>query len=113
MTKAKKIIFIIVLLLLLLPVLVFNGWCGWQIHLLSLQRAQMRTDYSEVNNIKYGLLSVEVWKNQLQYIISEQIETFDLSKDQEKALRDEITDVLNALITQADSMLQSDHKTIT
>jgi uncharacterized membrane protein/RecA/RadA recombinase len=99
--KILRIIFII----LLLPLLVFAGWCGYSIYRISGERAELKSDYSEVNNIQYGLLSVDRWRDNITEIVNTQIEGFKLSSRQEKDLKQEINGTLNDLITQADRMI--------
>jgi hypothetical protein len=95
----------ILLVLLFIPVLAFAGWCGYNIRQLSEQRADIKRDYSELNNITYGLLSVDAWRDHITEIVVEKIQNFNFSPDQEAALRTEISAVLNALVTQADVMI--------
>src|SRR5437870_3212 len=110
--KQKYRLSLFILLIALIPLLALEVSCGWQVYHLSQQRAKIKNDYSEVNNIKYGLLSVEAWRDHIEKIVSNQIEGFNLTAEQEKYLRAEISRVLNNLITQADSMLQQDNKTL-
>ena len=83
-----------------------NVICGLDIARLSSRREKIKLDYSEVNSIRYGLLSVDSWKERMQAILTDKIGDFKLSKASEAVLRGEISQALNALITQADLMLQ-------
>src|SRR5437764_1354082 len=100
------------LIMLLVPLLAVNIFCGLRIHQLALERARIKKDYGEINNIRYGLLSVDAWKGNIEDIISDQIENFNLSENQEAALKQEISKVLNSLITEVDSILQRDQGTV-
>jgi Paraquat-inducible protein A len=95
----------ILLVLLFIPIIGFAGWCGLNIYKLSEQRAEIKHDFSELNNITYGLLSVDAWRDHITEIVIEKIQTFNFSPDQEAALKTEIDAVLNAMITQADVMI--------
>jgi len=95
----------IALVIILTPLLLFAVWCGNSIRVLSKERAEIKNDYSELNNIQYGLLSVDAWRDQITNIVSEQIQNFTFSKDQEAALRVEISNILNAMVTQAQVMI--------
>ena len=99
------------MLLVLIPMLAANVLCGLDIYRLSSRRERIKEDYSEVNSIRYGLLSVDSWKDRVQSILGDRIGDFKLSKENEAVLRDEISQALNALITQADEMLQRRQKT--
>lgn len=98
------------LLIFLVPVLAINIFCAFRVHHLSDQRATLKNDYSYVNDIRYGLLSVNAWRTHLQFIVNDKIQDFSVTPEQEAVLREQISNVLNELITKADSMIQhSDH----
>lgn len=99
------------LALVLIPVLGGIIWCGYQVKQLSAQRAAIRKDYSELNNIQYGLLSVDAWRDNITGIVNEQIDAFDFSDMQEDTLRAGLNKVLNALVTRADHMVNQKQKT--
>jgi len=100
----KEKIYRVLLVLFFVPVLVFAGYCALNIHRLSTEREELKKDYSTVNNIEYGLLSVVAWRDYISEIVSTQIHTFQLTRPEEDSLKHEINNVLNALIDQADSM---------
>jgi hypothetical protein len=106
----KKILFRILFITALLPALVFAGWWGYGIYDFSQKRAELKSDYSEVNDIYNGLLSVDIWRDHITEIVSLQIEDFELSGMQQDTLRKEINKILNALITQADQMINEKQK---
>ena len=95
-----------VIVLLLLPVLALNIWFGISIHHLSDTRASLKKNYSEVNDILYGLLSVTVWRDNLQKIANDRISDFTFNEEQEKIIEEQLSKVLNTLITQVDSMIE-------
>ncbi len=43
--------------------IVAAGWCGWHAWKRSQERAEIKADYSTLNNITYGLLSVNAWRD--------------------------------------------------
>lgn len=104
-TSRKTFLSQVLLILFMLPVLGYTAWCSYVIYNLSAERTELKSDYSEVNNIQYGLLSVNRWRDNITEIVSTQIEGFSLSNEQEKELKIEINQTLNALITQADAMI--------
>ena len=57
------------LLLILVPLLGLDALCGLDILRLSGRREKIKEDYSQVNSIRYGLLSVDSWKARLQSIV--------------------------------------------
>lgn len=93
------------LIAFLTPVLGFAVWCGCNIRNFSHERSVMRKDYSELNNIKYGLLSVDSWKTHIFEIVDMQIEQFEFSEQQEDTLKKELNKVLGALVDKAERMV--------
>ena len=89
----------------LIPVLLYAIWCGINIRKLSHERAVVRKDYSEINNIQYGLLSVDAWKDNIFEIVDIQIQQFEFSNQQEDTLKKELSKILGALVTKAESMV--------
>ncbi len=99
------------LVLFLMPVLAYAVWCGCNIQTLSKERAVMKKDYSELNNIQHGLLSVDAWKDNLLDIINTQISQFDFTEKQEDTLRVELNKILNSLVTKAVTMVNKKQTT--
>lgn len=92
--------------------LVMAGRSGYQVYHLSIQRAAIKKDYSILNNITYGLLSVNAWRDHLVKVVTNRIDDFEFSPDQEAAVKIEISNVLHAIINKADSMLQMKQKSL-
>jgi hypothetical protein len=57
------------------------------------KRKEYKTDYAFVNNVSFGLLSVDRWRDQVVASASDKIEDFRLSPEQEAGLtqRDQAT----------------------
>jgi hypothetical protein len=88
------------------------GWSGYSVYYLSAKRAEIKKDYSVLNNITFGLLSVNAWRDHLIKIANNRIDDFEFTSQQEKILKREISKVLHAVIDKADSMVQTKQKTI-
>ncbi len=99
------------MLLILTPVLAANVLFAAGIYDLSAKREAVKLDYGEINSIRYGLLSVDSWKENIQGILASQIGAFKLSKRQELVLSEQISKALNTLITEADKMIRSRQST--
>lgn len=65
-----------------------------------------------LNNITYGLLSVNAWRDHMVRAVTNRIDDFEFTPDQETALKLEISSVLHAVINKADSMVSLKQKTI-
>ncbi len=100
------------LLLFTIPLLLIAGFFSFQIQQLSNQRAYIKTDYSVVNNITRGLLSVNAWKDHIVMIVTHQINNFEFTPKQENALKTQLDHVLHAMINKADTLIHKKQKTL-
>ncbi|MBT1709191.1 paraquat-inducible protein A [Fulvivirgaceae bacterium PWU5] len=92
--------------------LVVAGWCGLQVYQLSNTRAAIKKDYSVLNNITYGLLSVNAWRDHMVRVVTHRIDDFEFTPEQEAALKHEVSQVLHAVINKADSMIDRKQRTV-
>lgn len=99
------------LILLTTALLVVAGFSAYQVYDLSRQRAGIKRDYSLLNNITYGLLSVNAWRDHMVRVVTHRIDDFEFTPEQEVALKAEISEVLHAVINKADSMINAKQKT--
>jgi hypothetical protein len=88
------------------------SWCGWQSYRLSQYRAEVKADYSTLNNITYGLLSVNAWRDHVTTIVTNRIETFAFSPAERDTLKVEVEGMLHALVDKAGDMLDEKPKTL-
>ena len=100
------------LLLFTGTLLLFAGWCSFQIYTLSSERAEIKQDYSEVNSITYNLLSVNVWRDHITNIVINRINDFEFTQAQEDTLTYEVSQLLNAAVNKAESLLDQKQTTI-
>jgi Paraquat-inducible protein A len=100
--------FIIALTALLLVIAAFSAY---NVYSLSGRRAEIKRDYSLLNNISYGLLSVNAWRDHMVRVVTHRIDDFEFTPEQEVALKAEISEVLHAVINKADSMINAKQKT--
>ena len=68
-----------------------------------------KTDYAELSHIRYGLLNIEVWKEQITPILAEEIDRLYLSRTNEQLLRQHIEVLLNRLIDQIDRKIKEEN----
>jgi hypothetical protein len=106
-TLLRSLLVLLTGLLLILAI-----YSGYQVYSLSRERAEIKRDYSLVNNITYGLLSVNAWRDHMVRIVTHRIDEFEFTPEQEKALKLEVSEVLHAVINKADSMLSLKQKTL-
>lgn len=67
---------------------------------------QNKNDYAELNHVKYGLFSIDEWKEQVTVILAEEINKLYLSRANERVLRKHIEVLLNTLIDKVDKQIR-------
>jgi len=93
-------------------VLFIEAWCGYQVHGLTEKRKEYKMDEAFVNNVSFGLLSVDVWRDQVLAAASSQIGEFRLSPEQEANLRKQIDQQLHTLVDQAFQSINKPQKSL-
>src|SRR5688500_45306 len=88
------------------------AWSGFHVYQVSGERAEIKRDYSLLNNITYGLLSVNAWRDHIVKVVTHRIDDFEFTPEQDKALKYEVSQVLHAVINKADSMVDRKQKTL-
>lgn len=97
----------IVLLLVTIPLLAVAVFFAYSVYQDSIKRSHVKDDYGDLNSINYGILSVNVWKDAVTNIVKNQIEEFDLTEDQDSLLQVQLTDIIQNLVTKADSAIKA------
>ncbi|HEY4150608.1 MAG TPA: paraquat-inducible protein A [Chitinophagaceae bacterium] len=103
-----KLFLIIGLALLLVGESIF----AWRLHILSAEQEQIKTDYTDVNNITLGLLSVDNWKDQVAGIVNHQVKHFKLTPKEKHELQVEVEQVIYALIDKAEAMVNKPQRSL-
>jgi hypothetical protein len=102
----------VILVALMAAVVAVNALCGIRMRRLSLQRMEIKEDYSQANSLQYGILSADLWKDVIQKIVTDRITDFQFTREQESALKQQISNVLEALIAGADKITQRPQTTL-
>ncbi|MBB5634317.1 hypothetical protein HDE68_000202 [Pedobacter cryoconitis] len=92
--------------------LVGEGYFGYRLHTLSNQQEEIKEDYSNINNITFGLFSVDQWHDKVAGIINHQVRHFTMTPKQKKQLRIEVEQIILALINKAEGLLNKPQKSI-
>ncbi len=95
-----------ILIIILSGIFIIDVADGIAMDHLAARRAALKRDYSAVNDIRFGLLSVNTWRDNMTRIASNRIADFSLTASQKADLQVELSRLLNSLITSADSMVQ-------
>ncbi|MBY0452689.1 MAG: paraquat-inducible protein A, partial [Bdellovibrionaceae bacterium] len=83
--------------------------CG-QIISTSIDNQQTKLDYVEINHIKYGLFSINKWKEKLTKIVFDEIDNFDLDRQDQKILKKQVAAQLNGLIDKVVNKIKEKNK---
>ncbi len=89
-----------------------EGFFAWRLHTLSAQQEQIKSDYSDANNITLGLFSVDQWKDKVAGIVNHQVRHFKLSPKEKQELQVEVEQVIYALINKAEAMVNKPQKSL-
>lgn len=92
--------------------LIISIWSGIRVHELSDKRAVIKNDYAVLNNITNGLLSVNAWRDHIVTVVTNRIDDFEFTPEQDKALKYEVSQILHAVINKADSLVDQKQKTL-
>jgi hypothetical protein len=93
-------------------ILIIEGLCGLKVHSLSVQQKEYKLDYAFVNNVQYGLLSVDIWRDQVIAAASLEIGQYRLSPEQQAELRKEIDQLLRTLVAHAFEIINKPQKSL-
>jgi Paraquat-inducible protein A len=100
------------LILAMTVLLAILAFCGYKVHSLSNQAEAIRRDYSATNNISFGILSVNKWRDLVIASVSREIQDFTLTQAEKDSLEKEVTQLLNGLVDKGDSAMNAPKKTI-
>jgi hypothetical protein len=82
-----------------------QGYFGYRLHTLSNQQEIIKADYSNINNITFGLFSVDQWRDKVEGIVNHQVRHFTLNPKQKKELQVEVQQIILALVNKAEALL--------
>src|SRR5450432_2662718 len=86
------------LIAMVFVVLLVESFCGFELHRISGKQQQYKQDYSIVNSVSFGLLSVDLWRDQIITAASAEIKQYRLTPSQQADLQKEIENILHALV---------------
>lgn len=89
-----------------------EAYFGFRLHELSDQQERIKEDYADINNITYGLFSVQQWKDNVSRIVHHQVRNLKMTRKQKKILQTEVEQVLLALINKAEALVNKPKKTL-
>lgn len=102
----------LLLILGLSILLVGEAYFGYRLQTLSNQQEEIKKDYSDINNITFGLFSVDQWHDKVAGIINHQVRHFTMTRKQKKELRVEVEQIILALINKAEALVNKPQKSV-
>lgn len=91
-------IYNIVLLVGLITLLCGEAFTGFHVYNYSMQRKQLKEDYSLSNNVTFGLFSVDQWRDRISEVIDNQVDEYHITAKQKKAMQMAIEKQLHTLV---------------
>jgi hypothetical protein len=88
------------------------SWSSYQVFNYATQTAKIKSDYSEVNSITYGILSVNNWRDHLTSMVLNRIDDFEFTETQEDTLVIQVSRILNSAVNKADRLMDKKQKGI-
>jgi hypothetical protein len=99
------------LLFLMMPVLAADVWCGIHLYGIVQQKSVVKEDYAQVNSIRNGLLSVNVWKSHLGNIATERLAHLKFDQEKEQAVKRAVEKAVDVMIAEMGRLIQRPQKT--
>lgn len=101
-SPAKKFGLSNIILILTLGILLSaEAYFGYHLHLLSSRQEQIKQDYSTLNNITFGLFSVDQWRDKLATVVNHQVADYSMTRQQQQQLQARVEKQLHSLISKA------------
>ncbi|MCM4161815.1 paraquat-inducible protein A [Antarcticibacterium flavum] len=101
-----------VLILLAGALLLLAGWSSYSVYKYSSEVADIKRDYSELNSITHGIMSVNIWRDHLTTMVLNRIDEFEFTEAQEDTLVHQVENILTAGIDKGADILDQKQKGI-
>ncbi|WP_367865979.1 paraquat-inducible protein A [Pedobacter sp. WC2423] len=102
----------IILILGLSILLCGEAYFGYHLHTDSMEQEQIKEDYSMLNNITFGLFSVDQWRDRMTEVVNHQVHDFTMTRAQKKDLQEQVEEQLHGLITKAVAEINKPQKSL-
>lgn len=102
----------ILLVLVAGALLIAAAWSSYNIYKYSTEVAGIKKDYSEINSITHGILSVNIWRDHLTNMVLNRIDDFEFTEAQEDTLVMQVENILTAGIDKGASLIDQKQKGI-
>lgn len=92
--------------------LAIAAWSSYMVFTTSSEAAEIKKDYSEINSITNGILSVNIWRDHLTSMVLNRIDDFEFTPEQEDTLVLQVENILTAGINKGDSLMNLKQKSL-
>ena len=92
--------------------LLLAGWSSYSVYRYSSEAAGIKRDYSKLNSITYGIMSVNIWRDHLTTMVLNRIDEFEFTEEQEDTLVLQVENILTAGIDKGVDILDQKQKGI-
>jgi hypothetical protein len=110
--QSRSILSRLFLVIGVICILIAIGYCGFNVHELSNRQERIKKDYMVINNVSFGLLSVDQWRDNIVSAVDSQIQKFQFTPAQRQDLKKEIEQVLHGLVDTAVASIEKPQKSI-
>jgi hypothetical protein len=102
----------LLLIFIVAAILIWIGYCGFQVHFLSQRQEGIKKDYMTINSVSFGLLSVDEWRDNIVAAARTQIQNFKLTPQQNQDLKKEIEAIMHGLLNKAIDSIENPGKNV-
>lgn len=102
----------VLLLLFTAGLLAVAIWSSFNIYKDSALQGEIKHDYSTINSITYGILSVNTWKDHLTNMVMNRVDEFEFTEAQEDTLVKQVAGILDAGLDKGEALIDQKQKGI-
>lgn len=102
----------VLLILFTGAMLAVAGWSSYLVYKYSSEAAEIKKDYSELNSITHGIMSVNIWRDHLTNMLLNRIDEFEFTEEQEDTLVFQVENILSAGIDKGSALMDQKQTTL-
>ncbi|PWS30375.1 paraquat-inducible protein A [Pedobacter paludis] len=102
----------IILIIGLSILLCGEAYYGFRLRQNSIEREQIKEDYSMINNITFGIFSVNQWRDKISEVVNHQVTDFRMTSKQKKELQKEVENQLHGLVSKTFAQINKPQKSL-
>lgn len=87
-------------------------WSSFHVYKYSSEQGEIKKDYSTVNSITFGILSVNTWRDHLTNMIMNRVDKFQLTPAQEDTLVLQVSGILTAGLNKGEALIDQKQTSI-